>query len=110
MNNNDPGSDLGSVATEHRDGSVSLLEPLAPTGFKDVCVSDGGDPALAMTEIGSRAKFFNPQLHSVGIKPLALQLLNSFERDGDSGRPPPFGPSAASARLGVSCRLGRRLR
>ena len=109
----DPGLDAGSVdTTEHRDGSVFLLEPLALTGFKDVCVSGGGDPALAMAEIGTEAKFYL-KLGSVGIVPVQLQLLNSFglvERDGYSGWLPAFGSSAVRARLGVLCRSSRWLR
>ena len=96
----DPGLDPGSVdATEHRDGSVFLLEPLALTGFKDVCVSGGGDPVLAMTEIGYRSEIlFNARLRRDSPRSVpTLELLQ------------PFGPSAVGARLGVPCRLGRRL-
>ena len=81
-------------------GSVFLLEPLALTGFKDVCVSGGGDPALAMTEIGYRSEIlFNARLRRDSPRSVpTLELLQ------------PFGPSAVGARLGVPCRLGRRLR
>ena len=87
-------------SAEHRGGSVFLLEPLALTGFKDVCVSGGGDPALAMTEIGYRSEIlFNARLRRDSPRSVpTLELLQ------------PFGPSAVGARLGVPCRLGRRLR
>ena len=74
----DPGLDAGSVdTTEHRDGSVFLLEPLALTGFKDVCVSGGGDPALAMTEIGYRSEIlFNARLRRDSTRSVpTLELL-----------------------------------